>query len=110
MVFTRQKARAGANPEYPPQTQPVTNICEVGTPSWTFFTREHNELFIQWVLQYSQDVKGDELHFFVICLNESSTDKDMNKAYYSLDHQFHPDKNQHSHITDVMQRINEAKE
>ena len=51
MVFTRQKSRAGANPEYPPRTQPETNIREVRTLSRTVFTQEQNELCIQRVVQ-----------------------------------------------------------
>ena len=47
MVFTRQKSRAGANPESPPRTQPGKNIREERTPRRTVFTREDNELFIQ---------------------------------------------------------------
>ena len=37
MVLIRQKSRAGANPESPAITQPVTNICEVSTPRRTVF-------------------------------------------------------------------------
>ena len=51
MVFTIQKARAGANPESTARTQPGTNIREVRTPRRTVFTWEQNELFIQRVLQ-----------------------------------------------------------
>ena len=43
-------------------------------------------------------------------MNESSTEDDTKKAYRSLDRRFHPDKNQHSQVFDVMQMINEAKE
>ena len=56
MVLTRQKARADANPESPPRTQPDINILELYTPSRTVFTQEHNELFIQRVIQYYQNV------------------------------------------------------
>ena len=34
----------------------------------------------------------------------------MKKAYFSLALRFHPDKNQHSQVYDVMKMINEAKE
>ena len=34
----------------------------------------------------------------------------MKKAYCSLDLQFHPDKNKHSQVTEVMRMIIEAKE
>ena len=42
MVYTRQKARAGANPEYSPRIQHEINIREVQTPSKTVFTPEKN--------------------------------------------------------------------
>ena len=80
MVFTKQKSRAGENPESPGITQPVTNIREVCTPSRTVFTQEQNNLFIQQVLQYSQEKKSDELHYHVLGLNESSTEDDMKKS------------------------------
>ena len=73
MVFTIEKARADANPESPPRTQPEKNIREVHTPSQTVFTQEQNELFVQQVLQYSQDLEDEVLHYHVLCLNESST-------------------------------------
>ena len=79
MVFTRQKERAGANPESPPRTQPETNISEVRTPSWTVFMQEQNELFVQRVVQYSQEKEVDYFHYRVLGLNESSTEDDTKK-------------------------------
>ena len=55
MIFNRQKSIAGANPESPQRTQPVTTIIEVRTPSRTVFTQVHNELFVKRVVQYSQE-------------------------------------------------------
>ena len=75
MVSTRQKARACANPKSPPRTHLATNLCEVRTPIRTVFTKKQNELFIEKVLQCSQDVAGDELHFFVLGLNGYSTEE-----------------------------------
>ena len=77
MVSIRQKARAGANPESPARTRPGTNIPEVRTPRHTVFTRKQNELFIQQILQYYQEEKGDELHYHVLGLNYSSTEYHM---------------------------------
>ena len=77
MVFNIQKPRAGANPESPPRTQPEKNIHELRTPSQTVFTQEQNGLFAQKVVQYSQDLEGEYLHYHVLGLNESSTDDDM---------------------------------
>ena len=54
MLFTRKKARAGANPESPPITPTEKNIREVHTISRTVFKQEHNELFVQQFVQYSQ--------------------------------------------------------
>ena len=50
------------------------------------------------------------MHYLVLGLNKSSTDDDMKKAYRSLDIQFHPDKNQHSQVSEVTKMINEDKE
>ena len=108
-VFTRPKSRAGANPESSARTQPRKNIPEVRTHRRTVFTREQNKLFIQRVLQYSQQEKGDELYYHVLGLNDSSTEDDMKKFYCSLALRFHPDKNQYSQVSDVMKMINEAK-
>ena len=77
MVFTRKKARAGANPEFLRRTQPETNIREVRTPSHSVFTQEHNELFGQEVVQSSHDLECGDLHYHVIHLKESSTEDDM---------------------------------
>ena len=68
-----KKVRVGANPESPPRTQPETNIREVHTPSRTFFTQEQNELFVQIIVQYSQEKEGGDFHYHFLCLNESST-------------------------------------
>ena len=50
------------------------------------------------------------MHYIVISLTESSTEDDMKKAYLSLALQFHPDKNKHSQVTELMRMIIEAKE
>ena len=77
MVFTRQKSRSDENPESPPRTQSEINIREVRTPSRTFFTQERNELFVQQVIQYSQDLVCEVFHYHVLCLNESSTERGL---------------------------------
>ena len=110
MVFTRQKARAVLNPEAPPRTHLGTNIREVRTPSRTVFSQEYNELFVQPVVQYSQEKECDELNYHYIGLNEFSTEDDMKKAYRNLARLFHPDKKGHSQDFDVMFMINEARE
>ena len=50
------------------------------------------------------------MHYLVLGLNESSTEDYTKKVYRSLALQFHPEKNQHSQVSDVMKIINEAKE
>ena len=79
MVFTRQKSIVGANPSSPPRTQPETNIREVHNPSRTVFTQEHNQLFVQIDVQYSQENEVDHLYYHILGLNESSTEDNMKK-------------------------------
>ena len=110
MGFTRQKSRAGANPESPARTQPGTNIREECNPRRTVFKQEHNGLLIEWFVQYSQEDKGDELRYLFLGLNESSTDDNTKNFYFSMDCSFKPDKNEHSQCPDVMQLITKAKE
>ena len=85
MLFIRKKARAGENPEYPPRTHSETNIRELHTPSRSVSTQEQNEIFFQQAVQYSQDLEGEDLHYHVIGLNESSTENNMKKSYHKLD-------------------------
>ena len=82
MVFTRQKERAGENPESPARTQPGTNIREEGNPRLKVFTQEHNGLFIKRFVQYSQEDKGDELYYLVLGLNESSADNNTKTSIF----------------------------
>ena len=77
IVFTRQKARADANPQSPPITHPEINICDLCTPSRKIFAQEQNELFVQQVVQYSQDFEGEYLYYHVLGLNESSAEDDL---------------------------------
>ena len=109
MVFTRQKARVGENPESPSRNQSGTNIREVHTPSRTVFTQEKNELFVQRVVQYFQGKEGDEFHYHILGLDWSSTEDEMKKSYRNLARQFHLDKNNHSQASGVMLMIKEAK-
>ena len=60
MIYTeRQNAKAGAN------------------PSKTVFRKEQNNLFIQKFNKYYLHEKGENLHLFVLGLNESSTETYM---------------------------------
>ena len=65
MVCTRrQNAKADAN------------------PNKTVLSKEQNDLFIQKVQEYSLYEKGENLHLFVLSLNESSTADDMKKPIF----------------------------
>ena len=68
------------NPEYPQRTQQEINIRKVRTPSRTVFTLEHNELFVQQVVQDAQGFEGGVLHYHVLGVNDSSTEDDVKKA------------------------------
>ena len=110
MVFTRKKARMGANPEYPARTQPGTNIREVRTPRQTVFTLEKN-----WIIHStcSSILSGREGWWIALScsLFQRFFDRGWYEKYYhSLALKFHPDKNQHSQVSDVMKKINEARE
>ena len=53
------------------------NIREELTPSTTVFTQEHNELFVQQVVQDSQGLEGEVLNYHVITLKDFSTEDDL---------------------------------
>ena len=93
MVYNRQQnSKAGAN-----TSKPV-------------FSKEHNDLLIQKVQEYSLYAKGEIFNWFVLGLNESSTEEDMKKAYRYMSLRFHRDKNIHEDASKMMGMINEAKE
>ena len=79
MIYTRQKSRAGANPESPRIIQHGINIHEVPTPSRTVFTLEQNELFVQRVVQDAQVLEGGFLCCRIIGLNEYETESYLKK-------------------------------
>ena len=79
-------------------------------PIKTVFSKEHNDLFIKKVQEYSLYSKGEKLNLFVLGLNKSSTKEDMKKAYRFMSLRFHPDKNIHEDASKVMKMINEDKE
>ena len=80
ILSTRQKERAHANPESPPRNQPEINIREVRTPSRKVFTQEQNELFVQQIVQYSQNLEGGDFHYHVLGMNESSSEYDEDRS------------------------------
>ena len=61
--------RANANPEYLPIIQHRINIPEVTTTSWKVFTPEHNELFVQRIVQDTQGLEGKILYYHILGLN-----------------------------------------
>ena len=80
IVFNGQKERSDANQESSPRNHQEINIREVRTPSQTVFTQENIVLFVQQAVQYSQDLEGEDLHYHVIGLNESSTEDDLKNS------------------------------
>ena len=81
---------------------------EVRTPGRTVFTQEQNELFVQRVVQYSQDLGGEVLHHHILCLNESSTEDDLKKPHRKLALRSHPDKNKNPQASADFCMINEG--
>ena len=77
MVYTRKKARADSNPQSPPLFQHEINIREVPSPSRKAFTQEHNELFVQRIVQDAQVLEGGVLYYYILGLDESSTEDDL---------------------------------
>ena len=75
MVYNRQKTRSDANPESPPRTHHEINLREVQTLSWTVFTPEYNELFVQQVVQDDQGLEDEVLYYHIIGLNESAIEE-----------------------------------
>ena len=58
----------------------------------------------------SRREEGDDLHYRVLGLNESSTEDDTKKSYQKLALRSHTDKNKHPQASAVMRMINEAKQ
>ena len=48
------------------------------------------------------------MHYRVLCLNDSSTEDDLKKAYRKLAIRSHPDKNKHPQASAAFRMINEA--
>ena len=63
----------------------------------------------QQVVQYSQILEGEDFHYHVLGLNDSSTEDNMKKAYRKMAPPSQPDKNKHSKHSDAMRMINEDK-
>ena len=71
--------------------------------------RNRKNIF-QRVVQYSQDLEGEDLHYHVRFLYKSSTEDDTKKSYLKLSLRSHPKKNKHTQASTVMRMINVAKE
>ena len=94
MVNTRRKnAKANANPSNP------------------FFSKEHNDLLLQQVHEYSLHATGEySLNLFVLGLNDSSTEAEIKTAFRFMVLRFHPDKNIGLDTSKIMSMMNEAKD
>ena len=87
------------------------NAKAYANPSQTVFSKEQNDLKINQVQEYSLHAAGQyPLNLFVLGLNYSSTEAEMEKAYHSRARRFHPDKNIGLDTTEMMKMINEAKD
>ena len=53
-------------------------------------------------------MEGGVLHYHFLCLDESSTEDDLENAYRKLALWSHPDKNKHPQASDDFRMINEA--
>ena len=87
----------------------MKNIRELRTPGQKVLTQEQYELFAQQFVQYYQEKEGDDLHYNVLGLNESSTEDDMKISYRSMALLSHPEKNKLPQASDVMLMIKKAK-
>ena len=77
----------------------------------TRFSKEQNDLKIKQVQEFFRDATVPyPLNLYVLGLKYSSTEAEMKKAYYSMAHRFHPDRNFELDATEMMKIINEAKE
>ena len=77
----------------------------------TKFSKEQNDLKIKQVQEFSRNAAVPyPLNLYVLGLKYSSTEAEMKKAYYSMAHRFHPDKNIGLDTTEMMKMINEAKD
>ena len=94
MVKTRQQnAKADAN------------------PSMIKFSQGQNDLKIKQVQELYRHAEGPyPLNLYVLPLNYSSTEAEMEKAYYSMARIFHLNKNIGLDNTEMMKIINEAKD
>ena len=65
--------------------------------------------YFQKVVQYTQNLKGEDLHYRVLGLNDSSTKDDMKKSSCKLALRYHSDKNKHPQAYAVIHMIKDAK-
>ena len=87
------------------------NVKADTNPNNPVFSKEHNDLLIQQVHEYSlHGTVHNSLNKFILGLNESSTEADMKTAYRSMALIFHPDKNIGLDTSKMMVMINEAKD
>ena len=80
-------------------------------PSKTVSSKEQNDLLIQQVQEFSLHATVHySLNLSVLGLNDSLTEAEMKKAYYSMACRFYPDKNIGVGSKEKRKMINEAKD
>ena len=88
------------------------NSSAEAIPSVTKLTREQNDFKTKQCQQYAAKEPLDQyqLNLYVLYLNSNSTITELNKAYRSMAHRFHPDKNIGLDTKKMMTMINTAKD
>ena len=88
------------------------NATEEANPSVTKFSKEHNELKMKEVRNFSANTATGQNHLnlHVLRLNYSSTFVEMITSYRSMARRFHPDNIYGFDTIEMMTMINTAKE
>ena len=87
------------------------NATAEENPSETKFSKEHNDLKMKELQEYSaNNAMGQyDLNLHVLGLNDYSTFAEMIKVYCSMARRFHPEKSYGFDTTEMMKVINTAK-
>ena len=88
------------------------NATTKANPSVTKFSKEQNDLKMKEFQEFAANHAAGQypLNLYVLCLNYSSTEAEMIKAYRSMARRFHPDNNFWFDTSEMMKMINTAKD